>query len=79
VLQENVVSYSTRVWRDSISAGRLFLVWIRKRPHQSSSPKDDGLDEVNEMNEMNEVNEVNEVILLTLSDEPFLLYLLYCR
>jgi hypothetical protein len=56
MLQENAVSYSS-VMR-FYSAGRRFWAWIRKKPDQPSSPKDEDLDEV------------NEAILLALSDEP---------
>jgi hypothetical protein len=56
VLQENAVSNSTvaRFCRDSI--------WGQNLEEASSSPKDDGFDEV------------NEAILLALFDELFLLY-----
>jgi hypothetical protein len=47
----------TPVWRNL--ARRSFWTWIRKRPHQASLPKDDGLDEV------------SEAILLALFDGPF--------
>jgi hypothetical protein len=57
VLQENAVLSSSERRFDSVE--RLFWAWIRKRPHQPSSPKDDGLDEM------------NEAILLALSDESF--------
>jgi hypothetical protein len=57
ILQEHALSHlnATRFY----STGRLFWVWIRKRPHQPSSPRDDGVDEM------------NEVILLALSDDTF--------